>query len=38
MASGRYVERFLGQVAEEGVAVMVLVLGEHAGHLEVEPL
>jgi uncharacterized protein YbcI len=38
MATGRYVEHFLGQVAEEGVAVMVFVLGEHAGRLEVEPL
>lgn len=33
MATGHYVDVFLGQVAEEGVAAMVFVLGEHAGSL-----
>jgi uncharacterized protein YbcI len=33
MATGYYVDNFLGQVNEEGVAVMVFVLGEHAGSL-----
>lgn len=33
MATGHYVDVFLGQVAEDGVAAMVFVLGEHAGSL-----
>jgi uncharacterized protein YbcI len=33
MATGRYVDSFLGQVDEEGVAVMAFVLGEDAGSL-----
>jgi uncharacterized protein YbcI len=33
MATGHYVEVFLGQVAKEGVTAMVFVLGEHAGSL-----
>jgi uncharacterized protein YbcI len=37
MATGRYVEAFLGQVAEDGVVAMVFLLGEDAGRLDVEP-
>lgn len=33
MATGHYVDTFLGQVGEDDVAAMVFVLGEHAGPL-----
>ena len=33
MATGHYVDSYLGQVCEQGVAAMVFVLGEHAGSL-----
>jgi uncharacterized protein YbcI len=33
MATGYYVDTFLGQVGEDGVAAMAFVLGEHAGTL-----
>lgn len=33
MATGHYVDAFLGQVGEDGAAAMVFVLGDHAGSL-----
>jgi uncharacterized protein YbcI len=37
MATGHYVDAFLAQVAEDGVAAMVFILGEHAGSLDAGP-